>query len=212
MQEEQFQYGFPPVENATPQGLLAYGGDLSPERLAAAYKAGIFPWYSKDEPILWWSPDPRMVLFPHELKISKSMKKLFRKQTFEVSYNKNFAAVIENCAKIKREGQEETWITQEMITAYKELHKTGLAQSVEVWENNNLVGGLYGIYLKEKQVFCGESMFTKVSNASKYGFISLVQKLEKEGVQLIDCQMYTPHLASLGAREIPRKEFIAYLR
>ncbi|TQD38550.1 leucyl/phenylalanyl-tRNA--protein transferase [Haloflavibacter putidus] len=212
MEEEQFQYGFPPVENANSQGLLAYGGDLSPERLTAAYKSGIFPWYSKDEPILWWSPDPRMVLFPHELKISKSMRKLFKKQEFEVSYNKAFDAVIENCATIKREGQEETWITQEMLTAYKELHKTGLAQSAEVWNNNNLVGGLYGIYLKEKQVFCGESMFTKVSNASKYGFISLVQKLEKEGVQLIDCQIYTPHLASLGAREIPRKEFIQYLR
>ncbi len=212
MEEEQLQYGFPPVENANSQGLLAYGGDLSPERLKAAYKAGIFPWYSKDEPILWWSPDPRMVLFPHELKISKSMQKLFKKQEFEVSYNQAFDAVIENCATIKREGQEETWITPEMLTAYKELHKTGLAQSIEVWNNNNLVGGLYGIYLKEKQVFCGESMFTKVSNASKYGFISLVQKLEKEGVQLIDCQIYTPHLASLGAREIPRKEFIHYLR
>ena len=203
---------FPSIENSDADGLLAVGGDLSPERLLLAYRSGIFPWYEKDQPILWWSPDHRMVLFPQHLKVSKSMRQLFRKEAFKVTYNQDFEAVIQNCAAVKREGQNGTWITDEMISAYIQLHKQGFATSVEVWEGDELVGGLYGIYLKEKQIFCGESMFTKVSNASKYGFISLVEKLKNEGLQLIDCQVYTPHLESLGACEIHREEFLTYLK
>ena len=203
---------FPSIENSDADGLLAVGGDLSPERLLLAYRSGIFPWYEKDQPILWWSPDHRMVLFPQHLKVSKSMRQLFRKEAFKVTYNQDFEAVIQNCAAVKREGQNGTWITDEMISAYIQLHEQGFATSVEVWEDDELVGGLYGIYLKEKQIFCGESMFTKVSNASKYGFISLVEKLKNEGLRLIDCQVYTPHLESLGACEIHREEFLTYLK
>ncbi|WP_029037317.1 leucyl/phenylalanyl-tRNA--protein transferase [Salinimicrobium xinjiangense] len=202
---------FPPVETATEEGLLAYGGDLSPERLLRAYSCGIFPWYDSSQPILWWSPDPRMVLFPENLKISKSMKQLLKRDAFEVTFNEAFEEVMQNCATMKREGQPGTWITSEMKEAYLDLHKIGVARSVEVWQEEVLVGGLYGIYLEEKKIFCGESMFTKVSNASKYGFISLVKKLEKEGVKLIDCQIYTEHLESLGAGEIPRSVFLEYL-
>ncbi|MDR6299474.1 leucyl/phenylalanyl-tRNA--protein transferase [Mesonia maritima] len=202
---------FPDPSLAEAEGLLAVGGNLSTERLLAAYQKGIFPWYEKDQPILWWSPDPRMVLFPEDLKVSKSMKKLFKKDFFQITYNQNFEEVIKNCAEIKREGQDDTWITLEMISAYIQLHKKGFATSVEVWQNKKLVGGLYGIYLKEKRLFCGESMFTKVSNASKYGFISLVNKLKKEDIKLIDCQVYTKHLASLGAKEISREAFLSYL-
>ncbi len=203
---------FPPVENSDIEGLLAIGGDLSSERLLLAYRSGIFPWYEEDQPILWWSPDPRMVLFPQRLKVSKSMRQLFNKKAFQVTYNQNFEEVIQNCAEIKREGQRGTWITDEMISAYIQLHQQGFATSVEVWEDDDLVGGLYGIYLKEKKIFCGESMFTKVSNASKYGFISLVRQLKNEGVKLIDCQVYTSHLESLGAEEIDRTVFLDYLK
>jgi leucyl/phenylalanyl-tRNA--protein transferase len=203
---------FPPVENANPDGLLAIGGDLSVNRLLDAYNHGIFPWYDTSEPILWWSPDPRMVLFPEDLKVSKSMKQMLKKEVFQVTFNQDFAAVIEQCALIKRDGQNGTWITQEIKEAYLKLHHLGVVQSVEVWQNNELVGGLYGIYLKEKKMFCGESMFAKVSNASKYGFITYVRKLKAEGVCLIDCQIFTPHLASLGAGEISRKEFLNYLK
>jgi leucyl/phenylalanyl-tRNA--protein transferase len=203
---------FPPVENANPDGLLAIGGDLSVNRLLDAYNHGIFPWYDTSEPILWWSPDPRMVLFPEDLKVSKSMKQMLKKEVFQVTFNQDFAAVIEQCALIKRDGQNGTWITQEIKEAYLKLHHLGVVQSVEVWQNNELVGGLYGIYLKEKKMFCGESMFAKVSNASKYGFITYVRKLKAEGVCLIDCQIFTPHLASLGAGEISRKEFLDYLK
>lgn len=202
---------FPSVESATEEGLVAYGGDLSPERLIAAYSRGIFPWYDSSQPILWWSPDPRMVLFPENLKISKSMKQLLKKEVFEVTFDRAFPEVMENCATVKRDGQWGTWITREMKQAYNRLHELGVARSVEVWQGNELVGGLYGIYLEEKKIFCGESMFAKVSNASKYGFIHLVKKLEKEGVELIDCQIHTPHLESLGASEIPRREFLQYL-
>lgn len=202
---------FPLHHQTSPEGLLAIGGDLSVERLQLAYNSGIFPWYSDDEPILWWSPDPRMVLFPEDLKVSKSMKQLLKKNTFTVTFNKAFNEVIEKCALIKRDGQEDTWITGEMITAYKELHKIGVAVSVEVWEEGELVGGLYGIDLKDKKIFCGESMFATVSNASKYGFISLVEYLKGEGYQLIDCQVYTDHLESLGAIEIDREVFLSYL-
>lgn len=202
---------FPPVETADDDGLLAIGGELSVKRLIDAYNHGIFPWYDASQPVLWWSPDPRMVLFPEKLKVSKSMKKLFRGNAFQVTFNRDFKTVIENCANIWREGQNGTWITAEIQEAYLELHKLGIAHSVEVWEGKNLVGGLYGIYLKDKKMFCGESMFATVSNASKYGFIKLVEKLRAEGVKLIDCQIYTPHLESLGAEEISRKEFLGFL-
>jgi len=197
---------------ANPDGLLAMGGDLSVNRLLDAYNRGIFPWYDSSEPILWWSPDPRMVLFPENLKVSKSMKQLFKKEAFKVTYNKAFEKVIEACGAMKRAGQNGTWITPEIKEAYLKLHYLGFVQSVEVWQEKELVGGLYGIYLKDKKIFCGESMFAKVSNASKYGFITYVNKLKAEGVSLIDCQIFTPHLASLGASEIPRAEFLAYLK
>jgi len=201
---------FPPVETADDDGLLAIGGELSVERLIDAYNHGIFPWYDTSQPVLWWSPDPRMVLFPQKLKVSKSMKKLIQNNAFEVTFNRDFKAVIENCANIWRQGQDSTWITEEIQKAYLELHRLGIAHSVEVWDGNDLVGGLYGIYLKDKKVFCGESMFATVNNASKYGFIKLVEKLRTEGVKLIDCQIYTAHLESLGAEEISRKEFLGF--
>ncbi|HET8753701.1 MAG TPA: leucyl/phenylalanyl-tRNA--protein transferase, partial [Salinimicrobium sp.] len=181
-------------------------------RLKEAYSGGIFPWYDVSQPVLWWSPDPRMVLFPEKLRISKSMRQLLKKEVFKVTFNQDFEAIISACSTVKREGQEATWITPEMKKTYKQLHHEGLAHSVEVWQNNNIVGGLYGVWLHEKQVFCGESMFSKVSNSSKFGFIKLVEKLEKEGVKLIDCQVYTSHLESLGAEEIPREEFLEYLK
>ncbi len=203
---------FPDVTYADRDGLLAIGGDLSQERLMKAYYNGIFPWYNEGEVILWFSPDPRMVLFPSELYISKSMKQLLRKNKFDVTFNRDFSSVIDNCAAIKRTAQDGTWITDDMQDAYKNLHKLGYAISVEVWENSILVGGLYGVYLADKKVFCGESMFSKVSNASKYGFIKLVEQLKEKGVRLIDCQVYTEHLASLGAKEIPRAAFLEFLK
>ncbi|MFD1094809.1 leucyl/phenylalanyl-tRNA--protein transferase [Salegentibacter chungangensis] len=202
---------FPPLKYADSQGLLAIGGELSVERLISAYNKGIFPWYDESQPVLWWCPDPRMVMFPENLKVSKSMKQLLKKDPFRVTYNQDFKAVIENCAAVRRKGQHGTWITPEMEEVYTELHKMGIAQSVEVWQDDKLVGGLYGIYLEDKKVFCGESMFTAVSNASKFGFIKMVQKLRAAGVKLIDCQVYTAHLESLGAEEIPRDEFLEYL-
>ena len=202
---------FPPVHLANEDGLLAVGGDLSVERLLLAYNSGIFPWYNQDEPIIWYSPDSRMVLFPKDLKISKSMKQLIRKKEFTVTFNQNFSEVISNCKNIYRAAdQGGTWITNEMFEAYIKLHKLGIAKSVEVWLDDELVGGLYGIDLGD--VFCGESMFSKVSNVSKLAFIFLVQKLEKENYKLIDCQVYNNHLASLGADEIPRSEFLKYLK
>lgn len=202
---------FPPVEYADEQGLLAVGGDLSVERLELAYQNGIFPWYAEGEPILWWSPNPRMVLFPNQLKVSKSMQQLFKQGKFEVSVNQNFDQVIKHCAAIPRKGQQDTWITSEMIEAYKKLHEKGLAYSVETWENKKLVGGLYGVLLEDQKVFCGESMFAHVSNASKYAFIWWVKELEQKGFRLFDCQVYTSHLASLGAEEISREEFLSFL-
>ena len=203
---------FPPVDFADEEGLLALGGDLSVDRLIYAYQQGIFPWYNEGQPILWFCPDPRMVLFPEELKVSKSMRQILRSNIFQVTFNQDFKSVIENCSTIYRPGQNGTWITDEMKEAYTELYKINVAMSVEVWQDNDLVGGLYGVWLKDKGVFCGESMFTKVSNASKFGFIKLVHKLKEEGVTLVDCQVYTEHLASLGAREIPRKEFLKFLK
>ncbi len=202
---------FPPLERANEDGLLAIGGDLSVKRLLDAYNHGIFPWYEASQPVMWWSPDPRMVLFPEKLKISKSMKQILRQDRFSVTFNQDFEAVINKCAAVKREGQNGTWITAEMKNAYLELFHLGIVQSVEVWQNGELVGGLYGVYLKEKKVFCGESMFTTVSNASKFGFIKWVEQLKLEGVKLIDCQVYTAHLESLGAEEISRNEFLEFL-
>ncbi|MCD6544955.1 MAG: leucyl/phenylalanyl-tRNA--protein transferase [Flavobacteriaceae bacterium] len=200
---------FPKVETANKDGVIAIGGDLLPERLLLAYKSGIFPWYNEGEPIIWYSPNPRMVLYPEKLKISKSMRSILRKGNFKITFNQNFEEVIANCKTISRKDQPGTWITDEMQKAYIKLHKTGIAKSVEVWQNNELVGGLYGMDLGI--IFCGESMFSKVSNASKIAFIYLTQKCENENYKLIDCQVYNEHLASLGAEEIPRKEFIKIL-
>ncbi len=202
---------FPPVHLANEDGLLAIGGDLSVERLKLAYESGIFPWYNQGEPIIWYSPDPRMVLFPADLRISKSMKQVIRKKEFTITYNQHFSEVISNCKQIYRPSDlGETWITDEMQQAYIKLYKKGVAKSVEVWKNGELVGGLYGIDLGT--VFCGESMFSKESNASKLAFIYLTQKLEKKNYKVIDCQVYNPHLESLGAREISRIEFMEYLK
>ena len=200
---------FPAVDTATTEGIVAFGGDLSVERLKLAYNSGIFPWYNEGEPIVWYSPDPRMVLFSENLKISKSMRQILRKEKFKVTFNTHFDAVISNCKTIVRKDQGGTWITTEMQQAYTKLHTLGIAKSVEVWLDDELVGGLYGIDLGT--VFCGESMFSKVSNASKVAFIYLVEKLKKENYKLLDCQIYNNHLASLGAEEIPRTEFLKYL-
>lgn len=252
---------FPPVHEANKYGMVAVGGDLSPERLLLAYQSGIFPWYSEGEPIIWYSPDPRMVLFPDQLKVSKSMRQLLKKKTFKITENKAFSQVIANCKTINREAQGETgtWITDEMEDAYNKLHEMGIAKSVEVWMNvkdcllsgvevtqsmgtessqsynvvstplnaqfdveNVLVGGLYGLEIND--IFCGESMFSIVSNASKIAFIHLVTQGRSQSevevnqndtiiskYKLIDCQVYNDHLASLGAREISREEFLRYL-
>ena len=198
---------FPNVTETTEDGLLAVGGDLTPERLLKAYNSGIFPWFEDDEQILWWSPDPRFVLFPEDLKVSKSMKQFLRNCDLEVTVNKDFKSVITECAKSIRNGQNDTWITKGMIEAYVKLHELGYAKSVEVWQNDTLVGGLYGVDLKNG-VFCGESMFTKVSNASKAGLITFIENTD---YKLIDCQDYTNHLESLGAKDISRNEFLKYL-
>ena len=201
---------FPPVEMASTEGILAFGGDLQPQRLILAYQSGIFPWYNEGEPIIWYSPEERMVLFPEELYISKSMRRLMAKNEFTLSWNKAFEQVIDQCQKSPRKDQLGTWITEDMKQAYIKLHKMGFAKSIEVWHEDELIGGLYGIDLGH--VFCGESMFSKVSNASKLAFIHLVQELQKKDYKLIDCQVYNEHLESLGAREIPRGEFMEFLR
>ncbi|WP_411029025.1 leucyl/phenylalanyl-tRNA--protein transferase [Spongiimicrobium sp. 3-5] len=201
---------FPPVEEANMEGLLAVGGDLSPERLLLAYRNGIFPWFSEDTLILWWSPDPRMVLFPEKIRISKSMRKILASNRFKLTKNQKFEEVLLQCANIARDGQEGTWITTEMQFAYKRLHRQGYAVSYEVWENSNLVGGLYGVDLGN--VFCGESMFSKTSNASKFALIKLAGELQKNGYKFIDCQLHTKHLESLGAEEIPRTQFVKLLK
>ena len=201
---------FPPLDSANSEGLLAVGGDLRSERLLLAYQNGIFPWFNDDSLIMWWSPDPRMVLFPNKIKISKSMRKVIRSGQFRITKNTCFEEVIQQCASVSRKGQDGTWITQDMETAYLELHQRGYAKSYEVWENDDLVGGLYGVDLGH--VFCGESMFSLTSNASKYAFIQLAEELREKDYALIDCQLYTDHLASLGAEEIPRQEFIKILK
>lgn len=199
---------FPPVHLAEPDGLLATGGDLSIARLILAYRSGIFPWYSKP-PVLWWSPDPRFVLFPEELKVSASMKQLLKKQVFRITVNQNFEAVIGHCRYTYRRGQDGTWITDPMQEAYTQLHREGYAMSVECWLEDKLVGGLYGVRMGN--VFFGESMFSHVSNASKAAFITFVQSAQAEGLALVDCQVYTDHLASLGARFISRASFLDLL-
>ena len=198
---------FPEVSSATKEGIVAIGGDITPQRLLLAYKSGILPWFDQEEPIIWWSPDPRFVLFPEKLKISKSMKQVLRNSNFEVTINRDFNTIIENCAKIERIGQRGTWITPNMIEAYKVFYQLGYVISVEVWRDNEIVGGLYGVDVNNG-VFCGESMFSKVSNASKVGLITFLQN---SNYNLYDCQVYTNHLASLGAEDIPREEFLKYL-
>jgi leucyl/phenylalanyl-tRNA--protein transferase len=202
---------FPPLAVALrePNGLLALGGDLSPERLLAAYRRGIFPWYSEGEPILWWSPDPRMVLFPEELRITRAFAKVLRNRPYEVRLDTAFAQVVAACATTPREGQAGTWITPEMQAAYRRLHELGYAHSVETWVDGRLAGGLYGIALG--RAFYGESMFSRQRDASKIALAHLCAHLKRRGFGIIDCQMETAHLSSLGARPIPRQEFSAWL-
>lgn len=202
------EHWFPPVEYADADGLLAIGGDLDPNRILLAYQNGIFPWFSGQDP-LWWSPDPRFVLFPSKVRISHSMKSLLKKNAFQITINHDFLSVISSCATVERDGQDGTWILPEIIQSYHILHQKGHAHSVEVWQKGELVGGLYGILIGK--VFCGESMFSKVPNASKYGFIQLCKFLEKKGILLIDCQVHTQHLESLGAEWMSRNEFLSYL-
>ena len=197
---------FPPPHLAIKEGLLAVGGDLSVDRLLLAYRSGIFPWYAKGEPILWWSPDPRLVLYPDELNVSRSLRKVIKRKLFHITFDQNFDAVISGCAEAKRSYGDGTWITDEMKSAYIDLHKAGYAHSVEAWQDGRLVGGLYGVAIG--RVFFGESMFSRVSNASKVAFVTFVENLRRLKFILIDCQVRTDHLMRFGAREIPRKVFL----
>ena len=201
---------FPPVEQATKEGILAIYGDLSVERLLLAYRQGIFPWFSEGEPIIWWSPDPRMVLFPEKLHVSKSLQRLITGKRFQVTFDRCFPNVVMNCAQATRMDQPGTWITEEMMTAYGRLHEQGHAHSVEVWQQDQLVGGLYGVSVGA--CFCGESMFSHVSNASKVALVHLVKRLKQLQFQLIDCQVHTPHLERMGAELLPRSLYINFLR
>jgi leucyl/phenylalanyl-tRNA---protein transferase len=200
---------FPPVEDALDDGLLAIGGDLSTERLLLAYRNGIFPWFDEDVP-MWWCPDPRFVLYPGKLKVSKSMQQLLKRDAFEFTTDTAFEQVIANCKHTPRKDQDGTWITDEVKAAYTELHRLGYAHSAEAWQDGKLVGGLYGIRMGS--VFFGESMFSHASNASKYAFIKYMQQLRDEGVEMVDCQVYTEHLESLGAEMIPRSLFLHQLQ
>ncbi len=202
---------FPPVNQADEDGLLAVGGDLSVERLLLAYNSGIFPWFEEYQPPMWFSPTERMVLFFDYLKVSKSMKQVLKKKQFKVTKNKAFSQVIEACASVQRKGQDGTWITSEMQQAYQELHELGKVDSFEVWQDNKLVGGLYGVNLQDKRIFCGESMFSLVSNASKVAFIHMALYFHEKKYKCIDCQVYNDHLASLGAFEIERNDFMQLL-
>ena len=201
---------FPPLERASPEGLLAVGGDLSPERLILAYSKGIFPWFNEDSLILWWAPDPRTVLFPQKIRISRSMRKTLASNKFQLTKNKDFRQVIEACASIERKDQEGTWITASMKEAFIELHEMGYAISYEVWNQDRLVGGLYGIDLGH--VFCGESMFSLERDASKFALIEIARELEAKNYKLIDCQLKTDHLISMGAEEISREEYMKILK
>ena len=200
---------FPPPHLASKEGLLAVGGDLSRKRLLHAYRMGIFPWFSHDEPILWWSPDPRLVLYPHEIKISKTLKKTIRKGVFKVTMDTAFAQVITQCAQIRLQNNQGTWIVEDMIHAYCKLHETGFAHSVEAWYQGELAGGLYGVSLGK--CFFGESMFTRISNASNVTLVKLVEYLNALSFDMIDCQLTTQHLLRFGAREIPRVKFLKQL-
>ncbi|MBC8883509.1 leucyl/phenylalanyl-tRNA--protein transferase [Flavobacterium piscinae] len=201
---------FPPVSEASYEGILAVGGDLSPERLLLAYRNGIFPWFEEDEPILWWSPPHRMVVYPKDYKIAKSLRNILNRKIFEVTYNQNFTEVITYCQTIKRKGQKGTWITDSMYEAYVKLHHLGIVKSIEVWHENKLVGGLYGVDLGK--VFCGESMFSLVPNASKVAFVSLIEILKQEDYLLLDCQVHNNHLEKLGAFEISRENYLKILK
>ncbi|HSI94710.1 MAG: leucyl/phenylalanyl-tRNA--protein transferase [Methylophilaceae bacterium] len=198
---------FPPLERALkePSGLLAAGGNLTPQRLLDAYRHGIFPWYNPGQPPLWWSPDPRMVLFPNELKISRSLAKRLKKQDYEIRCDTAFREVMLACASTPRPEQDGSWIVPEILDGYCDLHALGYAHSIETWMEGKLVGGLYGVAIG--RMFYGESMFHRATDASKLAFVHLVRHLKQQGYGMIDCQMHTPHLASLGAREIPRDEF-----
>ena len=201
---------FPPVDQASREGLLAVGGDLSPERLLEAYRQGIFPWYNDDQPILWWSPDPRAVLFPDKLHVSRSLKRSLRSHVFTVTLDTNFRNIMEQCAGPRPQYPEGgTWITGEMLDAYTRLHGLGYAHSVETWQNGCLVGGLYGVAIGG--AFFAESMFTRVDDASKVALVRLVKQLEAWNFRLIDCQQFSPHVSRFGAEEIPRSEFIEHL-
>ncbi|HEB50935.1 MAG TPA: leucyl/phenylalanyl-tRNA--protein transferase [Desulfobulbus sp.] len=196
---------FPLPEHAEPDGLLAVGGDLSPARLLAAYSQGIFPWYSEGEPILWWSPTPRLVLYPDEFHLPRRLARTIRKHTFRVSADTAFREIMENCAQVRTESGEGTWITGEMLEAYCHLHELGFAHSVECWQDGRLAGGLYGVCLD--RVFFGESMFTRIRDASKVALAHLVDHLRAIGIRMIDCQMTTSHLLRFGAREVDRQRF-----
>ncbi len=212
IEEDCPDYRFPDVSLSLtdPDGLLAIGGDLSQARLLSAYQSGVFPWYSAGQPILWWSPDPRFVLFPEHLKVSRSLRKTLRKQLFSLTINKDFDAVIKACSHTERPGQDGTWITDKMYRAYVDLHKAGFAHSVEAWQDGRLVGGLYGVAIGG--VFFGESMFSLETDASKVAFACFVRHIHKLGFKLIDCQVYTRHLHSLGAEPISRMQFIQLLK
>ena len=196
---------FPPVTQTGPTGIVAIGGDVTAQRILLAYQMGIFPWYEENCPVYWHYPNPRFVLFPDKLRINKTVKSLIKKKCFEITVNQSFSKVIENCKNLERTNQLGTWITNDLMNTFVQLHKMGVAHSVEVWQNEKLVGGLYGIKLGK--IFFGESMFSKVSNASRFGFVHYVQQLQNEGIQIIDCQMYTDYLASFGAEMISAERF-----
>ncbi|NQT94765.1 MAG: leucyl/phenylalanyl-tRNA--protein transferase [Lentisphaerae bacterium] len=200
---------FPPLSLAGSEGLLAFGGDLSVERLVLAYRSGIFPWYNDDQPILWFSPDPRLVLFPRDLRVTNSLRRVMMSGRFRVTWDTAFPLVVRNCREIDRPGQPGTWITGDMEAAYVALHEAGHAHSVEVWQDEDLVGGLYGVTVD--RCFCGESMFARVSNVSKIAFVLLVKKLAEDGFNMIDCQLPTDHLKRFGAIEISRARFLSIL-
>lgn len=202
---------FPPVDRASPDGLLAVGGDLSPERLLEAYRHGVFPWYNEDQPILWWSPDPRAVLFPTKLHVSRSLKRILRRHVFAVTFDSSFRTIMEQCAGPRPQYPEGgTWITDDMLDAYTRLHELGYAHSVETWQDGRLVGGLYGVAIGG--AFFAESMFTRVDDASKVALVRLVRQLQVWDFRLIDCQQFSPHVGRFGAEEIPRRDFIEHLR
>jgi leucyl/phenylalanyl-tRNA--protein transferase len=200
---------FPSPRSANEHGVVAYGGDLNPNRIIQAYKQGIFPWFESDDNLLWWSPNPRMILYPEKIKISKSLKSFIKKNTFKVTFNRDFEEVIESCSNIKRLGQKGTWITSGLKESFLYLHEKGLAISVEVWKDSKIVGGLYGLDLGN--VFCGESMFSKSSNASKVALVNLSSELKKNNYKFIDCQIPTEHLKSMGGEEVSRDDFLKLL-